>query len=265
MAVPLLIEFFAPRSVVDVGCGTGLWAASFLERGVSDVMAIDGAWVPETERDVPAAVFREHDLTQPLQLDKTFDLALCLEAAEHLPLSAALRLVESLTRLAPVVVFSAAIPFQGGDGHINEQWPSFWSKQFATYGYTCLTGLRHRLWTNDAVEVWYRQNMLCFVAPSQLDRCVAALGAGGDGDATLLDVVHPDLYARMARNLTQQTARAERLERALRQSRSELFQFKNSKVFRFYQAVYPAWVAARRIASRFHNSSTDRSANGRVD
>jgi len=60
-----------------------------------------------------------------------------------------------------VVVFSAAIPFQQGDGHINEQWPSFWSNLFAAHGYDCLPDLRHRAWSNPSIEVWYSAKTCC--------------------------------------------------------------------------------------------------------
>jgi hypothetical protein len=157
IAVPLLVEQFEPRSVVDVGWGTGVWLSVFHEHGVTDILGIDGPWVKEPQREIPDSFFGECDLTQPLTLDRTFDPALCLEVAEHLPAEAAPRLVESLTALAPVVVFSAAIPGQGGEGHINERWPSFWSRYFAAHGFVCFAGLRHRLWPADAVEFWYRR------------------------------------------------------------------------------------------------------------
>ena len=100
-----------------------------------------------------------------------------------------------MTRLAPIVVFSAAIPFQGGDGHINEQWPSFWSDLFAARGYSCLADLRHRVWTNPSIEIWYRQNLLCFVAADLRRRLPWAKGMAPD---ETIDVVHPELYLRVA-------------------------------------------------------------------
>jgi SAM-dependent methyltransferase len=245
-AVPLLIECFQPNSVVDVGCGEGIWLSIFQKLGVTDILGIDGAWVSEDQREIPATSFREHDLTQPLKLDRTFDIALCLEVAEHLPPSAGPVLVETLTRLAPVIVFSAAIPFQVGRGHINEQLPSYWVKLFAARGYECSNGLRARLWANDAVEIWYRQNILYFTVRGHRVRAACA-------DIGLMDVVHPDLYGRVSENLSTTMQYAKRLEVELQTHcgeletcRGELASIKNSRVWRLYKRLRAVLAVRKR-------------------
>lgn len=210
--VPLLIELFSPRSVVDVGGGGGLWAAACLANGVSDVVAIDGPWVPKAARITPPDRFVEHDLSSPLTLGRTFDLALCLEAAEHLPPSAAPELVRTLTEAAPVVAFSAALPGQGGDGHINEQPASYWAGLFANRDYLCFSDIRRRIWNEKAVEVWYRQNLLCFARQSEVSRWGASLRASIDHDDPLLDVAHPALLARHKAMADRCEAHAHRIE-----------------------------------------------------
>ena len=260
IVTPMLIELFQPGSVVDVGCGTGLWLAAFRQRGVADVCGVDGPWVPRAELQIPAALFHQHDLSRSLELGRRFDLALCLEVAEHLPPEAAEPLVESLTRLAPVVVFSAAIPFQRGDGHINEQWPSFWSGLFAARGYRRLPDLRHRFWSNPSVEVWYRQNLLCFVAAESHRRfpCAEERVAGEP-----VDIVHPDLFVRAGRELAWREREAAELERRnrrlhqelqdarqeLRQVGLELESIQGSRAWRFWQRVRPAVNAVRRAGA----------------
>jgi SAM-dependent methyltransferase len=220
----LLIDLFEPRSVLDVGCGTGVWLSVFQEHGVEDILGIDGPWIEQRQREIPDVFFHECDLTQPVALERTFDLALCLEVAEHLPADAAPGLVQSLTALAPVVVFSAAIPGQGGEGHINERWPSFWSRYFAAHGYVSFTGLRHRLWSADAVEFWYRQNMLCFVAKARPD-LVDRASRENEGSATRpLDVVHPQLYLRVSRELEWRRRDMDRLEREIQETSDREFE-----------------------------------------
>src|SRR5262249_17385892 len=70
--VPLIIELYQPKSIIDIGCGTGLWLSAFRERGIADVVGIDGPWVASIALKIPKRLFREHDLTRPLELDRTF-------------------------------------------------------------------------------------------------------------------------------------------------------------------------------------------------
>jgi SAM-dependent methyltransferase len=258
IAVPLLIELFEPQSVIDVGCGTGVWLSVFREYGVDDILGIDGPWIERRQQEIPEVFFRECDLTQPVALGRTFDLALCLEVAEHLPSEAVPGLVESLTALAPVVVFSAAIPGQGGDGHINERWPSFWSSYFAARGYVCSTDLRRRLWSADAVEFWYRQNMLCFVAEARPDLIDRASRENDGSAAGPLDVVHPQLFLKVSSDLEWRCRDVDRLEREIQETRAELSAIKNSRAWRCYQSIRPMLVGARRVSSRFRISARNK-------
>ena len=59
-----------------------------------------------------------------------FDLAICFEVAEHLEEHWADRLVDTLSDCAPIIVFSAATPGQGGSYHHNEQPHSYWLDKF---------------------------------------------------------------------------------------------------------------------------------------
>ena len=264
-AAGVLVELIQPHSVIDVGCGTGIWLAALREKGVADVLGVDGPWVPREQLAIPERLFQAQDLTAPIELGRSFDLALCLETAEHLPPAAAPRLVESLTRLAPVVAFSAAIPGQGGHGHVNEQWPSYWAQLFASQGYQCSTGLRARLWRADTLEVWYRQNMLCFAAPTHAPRLAALFGGKERADAAPLDIVHPDLFVSVHRDLKRHTAYAERLENELREARNELNEtrrelsrIKNSRPYRLYQRLRPVLTAAKRASARLWSEKPDR-------
>jgi hypothetical protein len=93
-----------------------------------------------------------------------------LEVAEHLPIQSAGGFVAELTALAPFILFSAAIPGQGGTNHLNEQWPEYWATRFAGHGYRVLDCIRPRIWEDDRIDFWYRQNIFLFVDSDQLPR-----------------------------------------------------------------------------------------------
>src|SRR5215831_1626594 len=97
--VPLALELVQPNSVVDVGCGTAEWLAVFRERGIHDVTGIDGDYVSRDQLRIPPDRFLARDLTLPLAAGRAFDLAVCLEVAEHLPAQSASGFVRSLTEL----------------------------------------------------------------------------------------------------------------------------------------------------------------------
>jgi 2-polyprenyl-3-methyl-5-hydroxy-6-metoxy-1,4-benzoquinol methylase len=107
VVVPLVLSLLPVKSVVDIGCGVGPWAAEFLTNGVPDVWGVDGDYVDRSQLRIPPDRFLARDLTKSLHFDRTFDLAVCLEVAEHLPESRAAGLVADLTAMAPCVLFSS--------------------------------------------------------------------------------------------------------------------------------------------------------------
>ena len=194
VVVPLIIEWVRPESVVDVGCGLGTWLAVLAEHGVSDLVGVDGDHVDRTMLEIPQERFVPHDLREPLRLDRTFDLVLCLEVAEHLPAECAETFVASLTRLGPVIAFSAAIPGQGGKGHVNEQWPDYWVDRFGGKGYISVDCLRRKVWSRADVEPWYAQNLLLFCTPAFLESSPRLTGEREREAGAPPALVHPRKY-----------------------------------------------------------------------
>lgn len=182
----LVLAETGAKSVVDVGCGVGTWAAAFRANGCT-VLGIDGDYVPRDDLHIPADLFRPIDLNHPPAADEIglFDLAVSLEVAEHLHPSSELSFLDFLTSLAPQILFSAAIPGQGGKGHINERWQSHWIGDFAKRGFVCRDVIRPQVWKDDRVKHWYAQNAFLFV---KADQPVLS--------SFPLDVVHPRTFMR---------------------------------------------------------------------
>lgn len=192
--VPLVLSVIPARSVIDIGCGVGGWLGEFRRHGVEDVLGVDGDYVPLNALKIPREQFEARDLRQYSGPDRRFDLACSLEVAEHLPADAAESFVAALVRAAPVILFSAAVPGQGGTDHVNEQWQSYWSAQFATHGYVCLDFVRPAVFYDERVEWWYRQNALVFCRPEHRPESTAPITSRYE-----IDRVHPELLkARMS-------------------------------------------------------------------
>lgn len=164
--VPVVLEVTGRiRSVVDVGGGSGAWLQVFRRLGVEETLLLDGAEV-KADLLIEEAYFEPVDLNIQLPAPRRFDLAVCVECAEHLQAHRAEPLVDWLTTAADVVVFSAAISGQGGKGHINERPPEYWRDLFHQHGFIRRDLLRPRIIHDVAIPWWYRQNLFLFVKPT---------------------------------------------------------------------------------------------------
>lgn len=162
VVVPIICDLVHPSSVLDVGCGRGMWLQQFRRRGVERILGCDGSYITEEALLISGSEFIAVDLENPLPAMASFDLALCLEVVEHLSPAAGKRLVQTLTSLAPAILFSAAVPDQGGTNHVNEQWPEYWAREFAASHFVVVDILRPLLRDNRSVAIHYRQNLLLF-------------------------------------------------------------------------------------------------------
>jgi SAM-dependent methyltransferase len=182
--VPYLISLFKPESVIDVGCGLGTWLAVFKKLGVKEIFGIDESEYTD-EMLIKRDEFKCTDLAKEIEVNKKFDLALCLEVAEHISETYSNTFISSLTSLSDTIIFSAAIPNQGGQGHVNEQWLEYWKEKFETRGYRAYDIIRTRFWQNENVNWWYRQNIFIL---SKKDL------SGEKTENNVFSMVHPAFY-----------------------------------------------------------------------
>jgi SAM-dependent methyltransferase len=153
-------------NVIDVGCGTGALLEALRDRGcrVSGLEYSEAALRCCRARDLDVAKF---DLERDVYShERSFDAAISMEVAEHLPISAADRYVDLLTRLSGIVIFTAAAPGQGGKDHVNEQPPSYWIRKFVErnfeHGHEQSQRWRESWKAAGDVESWYHENLMIF-------------------------------------------------------------------------------------------------------
>lgn len=195
--IPVIVELLHPSTVLDIGCGLGGWLAEFIKAGCR-VRGVDGSHVEQTCMKIPEDAFIAENLEHCARdrripgLDgQRFSLCISLEVAEHIAPRFADAFLQLLTEYSDYVLFSAAIPHQGGTHHVNEQWPDYWITRFAAMDYTVHDILRPRIWEDQAIEPWYRQNTMLFVKNGCDFPC-------GDRNETSMPtrVVHPDFFLR---------------------------------------------------------------------
>lgn len=153
------------ESIADAGGGCGQWGV-----GLKNYTCIDYR-VPLDKLMIDPEQYIDHDLRIPLNLGKKFDVVLCLEVAEHIEEAYADTVVENVCNLVKddgLIIFSAAIPYQGGNNHCNEQWQTYWAKKFQDLGY-CGNSMNRaddiRAWdirANKNISLWYRQNIVIY-------------------------------------------------------------------------------------------------------
>ncbi|MBC8063222.1 MAG: class I SAM-dependent methyltransferase [Chlorobia bacterium] len=192
--LPIVLELIKCERAIDIGCGNGPWSSVLLDLEVGHVIGVDGDYVDQKWLMIPSASFVAQDLTAPIKIEERFDLAMCIEVAEHLPESRAEGLVDDLTRLAPVVLFSAAIPGQGGTGHINEQPQTYWTEKFAKRGYIALDVIRRRTWDDSRVPGIYPQNMFLMASREAIDPNPSLQVAEATNCPSMASAIHPYTY-----------------------------------------------------------------------
>ena len=162
-----LLPHFECHSMVDFGCGTGTWLWVAHNFGVESIMGLDGDYVLPRHLMIPQDCFCAADLEKPVILEKKYDLAISMEVAEHLHKESADTFVESLCSAADIVLFSAAHPGQGGDGHINEQPMTYWTSKFDKHGFLPIE-IRQLFVGNEDIESWYRENIVLYVREAKV-------------------------------------------------------------------------------------------------
>jgi SAM-dependent methyltransferase len=181
--VPILTAALPIRSVVDFGCGQCAWLSVWQQTGAA-VTGVDGPYVDRRHLAIDPDDFQAADLAQPIDLHQQFDLVQSLEVAEHLPASRAEGFIDALVAHGSCILFSAAVPGQGGENHINERPLGYWRMLFRARGYVAIDYLRPLVCGDANIMPWYRYNILLYVRETELTAMPEAIRSClvSDGD-----------------------------------------------------------------------------------
>ena len=178
-----------------MGCGRGAWLHAANRLGIKDLCGLDGVRLPQEKLLVSRNLITQVDLSLPFYIGREFELALCLEVAEHIPENCASSFISSIVAHTDTVLFSAACPEQPGQHHVNCQWPAYWQALFNRFDFVCADTVRWRIWDDPRVEPWYRQNMFW----AQRD------AARAGHEPKLKSVVHPDMASMIYESVVQKS------------------------------------------------------------
>lgn len=162
----ILSELPRAQTFVDVGAGSGVFAAELRRRGKL-VTACEHSRIGRVFARAQGVDARPFDVAAspaaPIA-SAGADVAYSFEVAEHLPDALAQPLVDFTASLAPVVVWTAAHPGQTGIGHINEQPQGYWTERFDMTGYAHATDGSERLSEafRAAPGAWFADNVMLF-------------------------------------------------------------------------------------------------------
>jgi SAM-dependent methyltransferase len=149
-------------SVLDVGCGRGVWLAEWARLSSAAIQGVDGDYVNSSTLAISPAQFLATDISRAFDLGRKFDLVECLEVAEHVPADSSDVLVANLARHGDLILFSAATPGQGGEFHVNERPHSYWHAKFASLGFQTYDAIRRHVKGIREIEPWYRYNAFVY-------------------------------------------------------------------------------------------------------
>jgi SAM-dependent methyltransferase len=196
VVLPLIYRVFVPARVIDVGCGQGAWLAAAESLGSGELTGLDGDWVDRAKLRSARIAFHATDLAAAIPDRGRHDLCISVEVAEHLPAARADGFVADLCRASDVVLFSGAVPMQGGTEHVHEARASAWAARFDARGYACFDLVRGAVWDDARVAWWYRQNLFVYVARGSAPHAAFARAAL---PPTPRDLVHPDAFEEKVR------------------------------------------------------------------
>lgn len=160
-----IMSTFQPKTVFDVGCGSGALLDALRSRGAcvhgleyasAAVAMCRARGLEVVQADVTGASLPEPDRA---------DVVVSMEVGHQLPESTADRYITYLCRAANIVVFSSETPGGGDRLPLNEQPHAYWINKFVNNGYEYLEQLSQQWradWQAKSAASWFARNVMVF-------------------------------------------------------------------------------------------------------
>ena len=129
-----IVKEINPRSVLDVGCAKGFLVEALRDRGVEAYGVDISDYAISQVREDLKPYFKVGSATE--ELDRDYDLIVCIEVLEHLSTIDSQKAVENFCKHSSEVLFSSTPNDFQDDTHINVQPVEFWAEQFYYNGFT---------------------------------------------------------------------------------------------------------------------------------
>ena len=152
-------ENINPKKVVDIGCGPGTYVYSLRDNGIN-------AYGYDIDDRVDGKDYLKK--LSLFEINDKSDVVICLEVAEHIETSLSDSIVDSIIRNVNddgIIIWTAAIPGQGGVGHINCQKKEYWEEKFISRGFHRDCAIESNLLEyirSGPYMGWFLQNLMVF-------------------------------------------------------------------------------------------------------
>lgn len=131
-------------TILDFGCSRGLMVKTLNELGY-DCYGIDATQHKNMIPEYLDKIFNSTDFRDEFDLNRKFDLIICMEVAEHIECPFSSVLVKNITKHSDLIYFSACPPDTNKPHihHPNEQPMEFWVNLFKYYDFELLTPINN--------------------------------------------------------------------------------------------------------------------------
>tara|TARA_A200000159_G_scaffold77146_1_gene71440 strand:- start:428 stop:973 length:546 start_codon:yes stop_codon:yes gene_type:complete len=158
--LPVLMNIVKPTSVTDWGCNRGYWLEEAKNLGAKSVKGFDMIDY-DSEFRISSSEFKQTNFEEEAPLNVS-DLGISLENIEHVSTQKANCLHDAICDSCDVVLFSGAVPGQGGTSHVNEQPHSYWHSRFARKGFLLYDFVRWCIYDDPNIYSWYKDNTFLY-------------------------------------------------------------------------------------------------------